>query len=297
MADFATPVTTPEARPTSNLTSFARTRPLTLFFLFAYAWSCSFWLLIPRVFLHGPLGFNESADLIIFLTGAFGPMMAALTTRWLSHRDLRICHLWTGTGSLLTGLLVGVTAFFVVAVLAPTLALLHAPLRAVHWSALLQWSTYAVNYSTFLGGPIPEEPGWRGFALPKLQARYGPYAASIILALFWAGWHLPLFWIKGWSSATPWQFLLILIGISFLFTAAANLSRFNVLVAIVLHASFNTSSGVVGALLSNVPQRDHPTLIYTFTVFATGSLLGAAILKFSGISASRAARTDVLTTD
>ena len=289
MADFASPIATPEAKPASILTSFARTRPLTLFFVLAYAWSWTFWLLIPRIFLHGALGFNEAADLIVFLTGAFGPMMAALATRWISHRDLRICHVWTGTRSLLIVLIVGVAAMFVISVVVPTLALLHAPLSAVHWSALMQWGTYAVNYSTFLGGPIPEEPGWRGFVLPKLQARYGPYSASIILAFFWAGWHLPLFWIKGWSSASPLQFLLILTGISFLFTAAANLSRFNVLVAIVLHASFNTSSGVGNALLANVPQRAHTMWIYTLTVFATGVLLGIAILKFSGISAGRAA--------
>jgi membrane protease YdiL (CAAX protease family) len=169
---------------------------------------------------------------------------------------------------------------FVTAVVAPAVALVKAPLPSLHWAILLHWSSYSVNYSTFLGGPINEEPGWRGFALPRLQSRYGPARASIILAGLWAAWHLPLFFeIPGWSSANPWQFLLILTGISFLFTAAANLAKFGVIVAIVLHACFNTSSALVNALTQDLPGRSHWMLVYTLTIFATGTLLGLAILE------------------
>jgi hypothetical protein len=81
--------------------------------------------------------------------------------------------------------------------------------------------------------------------------------ATLILAPLWAGWHLPLFQIRGWNTATPWQFLSILVGISFLFTAAANISKFNVVVAIVLHAFFDTSTGLGNALKNGLPRRSH----------------------------------------
>jgi uncharacterized protein len=108
---------------------------------------------------------------LLVTTGAFGPTVAALITRWLAHRDLKICRVWTGWYSLATGLAFGLGAFFIVTVLIPSAAIAKAPVYALHWSSLLHWSTYAFNYSTLLGGPLPEEPGWRGFVLPRLQQR------------------------------------------------------------------------------------------------------------------------------
>ncbi len=46
---------------------------------------------------------------------------------------------------------------------------------------------------TMIGGPLGEEFGWRGFALPNLQRKWGPIVASIVIGIVWALWHLPLF--------------------------------------------------------------------------------------------------------
>ena len=262
---------------------FAQTHPLILFFLLTYAWSWTFWLVVP------PFVSDKHSDIVyisLFIAGATGPTVGALLTRWLSHRDLKICPVWTGWSRVTTGLMVGLACFIVVTLIAPSIATTRAPARALHWGSLLHWSVYGINYSTLLGGPLNEEPGWRGFALPRLQARFGPVFATIILAPLWAAWHLPLFQIKGWSSATPWQFFLILIGISFLMTAAANLSKFSVIVAVVLHAFFNTSSGLGNALKSGLPIRAHEMTIYTFTVFLCGTVIGLAIIanRFSRIA-------------
>jgi len=227
----------------------------------------------------------DAAEITAFITGAFGPTVAALITRWLAHRDLKICLLWTGSRPTLVGLSVGLAAFFIATLVAPTGAIVRAPIYALHWAALLHWGTYGINYSTFLGGPVPEEPGWRGFALPRLQAHYGAFWASVILAPLWAAWHLPLFWIMpGWTSASPGQFALILLGISFLLTWAANLGRFSILIAIVLHAFFNTSSGLGNALSSNLPRRSHEMWIYTLVVFMGGFACGLAFLGKRRIS-------------
>ena len=276
MADSTHPVV--ESRPV--LVRFAQKRPLTLFFLLAYAWAWTCFLVVPRLICRMTLGADfDTYDLILILTGACGPTVAALIIRWLADRDLKICRVWTGWRSLATGLACGLGAFFVVTLLAPSAALVKAPVYALHWPALLHWSTYGINYSTFLGGPVQEEPGWRGFALPRLQERYGPVWATLILAPLWAGWHLPLFQVEGWSSASPWQYLLIVVGISFLLTAATNIAKFNVVVAIVLHAFFNTSSGLIGVLTNGLPPRSQVTLIYAFAVFVGGVVVGLALLR------------------
>src|SRR5690554_6417831 len=46
-------------------------------------------------------------------------------------------------------------------------------------------------------GPIPEEIGWRGFALDHLEKHYNWSVSSIMLGFFWAFWHLPMFFIEG----------------------------------------------------------------------------------------------------
>jgi uncharacterized protein len=265
----------------SRLTRFSRSRPLAVFFLVAYAWSWSFWLLVPRTLLRHEGSRSDVVELGLFLVGACGPSVAALVTQWLASGNLRICYVWTGWKPLLMGAVAGVLCFVVATVIGPALALVHAPFRQLNWPALAHLSTYGVNYSTFVGGPINEEPGWRGFALPRLQEHFGPYLASLILAILWAGWHIPLFYVQGWTTSSPWQLVLILIGVSFLLTAAANLSQFNILVAILLHALFNTSAGLVNALTHGLPPRAFPQTSYALTVLLGGVVLGTMSLAFA----------------
>jgi uncharacterized protein len=66
-----------------------------------------------------------------------------------------------------------------------------APVLAeVSWSALAV--ALAVRFVNPLDGPLGEEPGWRGYALPLLQADRAPLAAGLVLAPVVALWHLPL---------------------------------------------------------------------------------------------------------
>src|SRR3954468_12050186 len=60
----------------------------------------------------------------------------------------------------------------------------------------------------FIG--LGEEPGWRGFALPRLQGGHSPVAASLILAPIWAVWHVPLFGNEFAAAVIP-AFLISLV--------------------------------------------------------------------------------------
>jgi membrane protease YdiL (CAAX protease family) len=46
---------------------------------------------------------------------------------------------------------------------------------------------------TFLSGPLNEEAGWRGFALPRLQEKHSALGSSLFLGFLWACWHLPFY--------------------------------------------------------------------------------------------------------
>src|SRR5215212_1832981 len=57
---------------------------------------------------------------------------------------------------------------------------------------------FGVRLINPLDGPLGEDPGWRGFALPGLQGLgYSPLLATVVLAVLITGWHLPLFFMGG----------------------------------------------------------------------------------------------------
>lgn len=99
---------------------------------------------------------------------------------------------------------------------------------------------------------IGEEPGWRGFALPRLQKQYGPIIGTLILGTLHGVWHLPalltpMFDPFTWTGFT--HFVLTAIAATFLYTWVYNGSRGNVWIAIVLHASGNAATQLTSALI------------------------------------------------
>jgi membrane protease YdiL (CAAX protease family) len=87
-----------------------------------------------------------------------------------------------------------------------------------------------------------EEIGWRGFALPRLLRRFGPWIASVILGVIWAVWHLPLFRMPGmpqYGSPFP-AFVIYTISLSVILTFLALGTRGSVIIATLFHGAVNT---------------------------------------------------------
>jgi membrane protease YdiL (CAAX protease family) len=103
-------------------------------------------------------------------------------------------------------------------------------------------SVFSVFIITLTAGPLGEELGWRGYALGIFQKRYSPLSAALILGLLWGFWHLPLWFISGFSGKDLLiyiiSFLLAIISTSILITYFYNKSR-NILIAMWIHFWFN----------------------------------------------------------
>jgi len=126
------------------------------------------------------------------------------------------------------------------------------------------------NYN-LLGGPLFEEPGWRGFLQPRLEEVMSPWIAATFVGVMWAAWHIPLFFVT-WTSASPLSFLLIEVGVSILIAFAFHSSGNAVLIATLMHSAFNASSRFIGPFLGNTPTRSRPSaemlLVFTYLTAA-----------------------------
>lgn len=103
--------------------------------------------------------------------------------------------------------------------------------------------TFFLYNLVFFG--LGEEAGWRGFALPRMQGRFNALTASIVLTVFWALWHWPLFLYRpGYTvmdvaGAVGW--VLSLLTGSILLTWLYNASRGSVLIAAVFHSTIDVA--------------------------------------------------------
>jgi membrane protease YdiL (CAAX protease family) len=112
-------------------------------------------------------------------------------------------------------------------------------------------------------GALSEEPGWRGFALPRLQAKFSPLISGLIIGVVWAVWHAPgkFGGIEASSlSDTLVEWILIVL-ITIIFNWLFNRTQGSILVTALIHPAMNTTGNFltpsIGALI----------LILVFTVF------------------------------
>ncbi|MFN3596033.1 MAG: type II CAAX prenyl endopeptidase Rce1 family protein [Rubricoccaceae bacterium] len=245
-----------------------RRHPLAFFFALAYGLSWAAWA--PLVLAEwGTLPVRPTPYL--HLLGSLGPAAAAFATarafggraalRDLAGRLLRwrVPLVWHGVAWLAP-----LALFFVSVVVAWLVWGQSWDAAAFGRSAeypgmplLVYWAVSVLFYG------YGEETGWRGFALPHLQAGRSALAATLLLSLGWALWHVPLFvFSPGLSQmdaagVAGWLFSIVTGAI--LFTWLFNGTQGSVLVAAVFHGTMDvvflspeppSVAGVLGALVT-----------------------------------------------
>jgi len=240
--------------------SLVRRYPLITFFVLAYAIS---WVGLPL--------YAAGVWPIPFL--ATGPLIAALIVipitqgkaglRKLGSRMIRwrVGWIWyvVAVGLPLAVLLLTVVLNVALGAGAPSMAGV-GPL-----STLL--IVFAVRLINPLDGPMGEEPGWRGFALPGLQTSRSPLVTTMILAVLITGWHLPTFFLEG--GFQPSIFVggvLGTIAVTFWYTWLFNHTGGSVLITLVSHATQGTIQ--TGAPWSSSADVAQAILVYAFVASA-----------------------------
>lgn len=127
-------------------------------------------------------------------------------------------------------------------------------------------------------GPLGEELGWRGFALPRLLNRYGPVIASLVLGVVWTFWHVPMMlWspgasipsFMGLSSFAVAVYLVQVTSITILMTWLFLRTDGSVLLAVLAHLTFNTAEAAVyGGLPDLAVTQERSVYLVTVALFA-----------------------------
>jgi CAAX protease family protein len=216
-----------------------------LFILGAYAISWAIWLCPGhfRTVVHvaiGGLTFDFPMRSLNLLLGDIGPGVSATVVVGLTEGRAGVRHLW----SRLTDWKLPAVWILFVCLLMPLLqsiALLGFWLwggRIGDTGPLIRWPLLIILNLPF--SPIWEEIGWRGFLLPRLEAKYTGLLASVILASVWAPWHLPIYW----GSSFEWWFwfLAMVFALAILFTWVYNSSRGSLVPVVLLHVMANTTN-------------------------------------------------------
>jgi uncharacterized protein len=105
------------------------------------------------------------------------------------------------------------------------------------------WTIIPISLSLFISSGMGEEFGWRGYVLPRFQAKWNALTSSIILGLIWASWHIPFFFITsaGLYQKNFWEWVPQMLLGSVIYTWIFNNTKGSVLAAALFHASFNTT--------------------------------------------------------
>jgi uncharacterized protein len=152
----------------------------------------------------------------------------------------------------------------------------------------------SIPFTLFLplpGGPVLEEGGFRGFALPRLQHLYGPLVGTIILGALWGLWHLAFFFGPVAQTGPDATFVSVsitfvlftigLIGLSVIMTWVLNNCGGSVLMAILAHFAFDLVQPFGALFPSTTPYYDNPVHIQGMGIAIVFSIAALIIIVFT----------------
>jgi len=244
--------------------ALAKRHPLVTFFTLTYLIS---WL--PLLFGGGnfPFGPLIATLIVVALIGGKTELKAwwGRVSRWRGGVG------WYTLAILLPFAINGVAAVLAV--------LLGAPFPSA--AAIARWPELLITFPLYLIalGPLGEEPGWRGFAMPRLEPGRSALAASLVLGILVAAWHLPLV-VMGKQSVVV---LLAILAAQIMYTWLANRTNGSVLIVMLAHAAQGGIGGeYFGAMFSGAGA-----MLETELLVAIQCLVALGIVLLAGPNLGR----------
>ena len=220
---------------------------ITHFFILSFVISWLLWL--PPLLRSNNLAQLPQFTEIFGMFAPFGPFIAAFwLTRNHSGRD-GMKELWKRGWSFDFNKKWLFPAIFLMPVIGLiSIAILKLMKRSIDWEAGISFgAAIPIFIFIYLLNALPEEYGWRGYALQPMQNRFNALTASLILGAIWGLWHLPLHFIEGTvqSNIPVYQFILQQMVLAIFYTWLFNNTKGSVFISILFHAIAN----IVGAAI------------------------------------------------
>jgi uncharacterized protein len=225
-------------------------RNLMIFFLIAFG---STWIKDALEFIFNvkmPTSMTDPAILFVLfigIPGAFGPTFAAFLITGISEGKPGMKALWKRFWNRNAGLKWLLVALVFYDVIRLSANLIARTLDGQAYPILVLpdplWSYIPALVTPFILSGMGEEFGWRGYALPRFQARWSALTSSLLLGVIWACWHLLFFFIptatlygRSFLEWAPW-----IVMSSVIYTWLFNNTKGSVLIAALFHATANYS--------------------------------------------------------
>jgi uncharacterized protein len=276
-------------------------RDLVGFFAFSHGWTWLFWAIAALL----STSIWEMPGVIFFYIGGTGVMLGGLVLSGvvygrsgLKELGRRIADPRLIPGRWWAAILLTFPALTLIA--AALVTLTGASPEPFNLSGARDLLTHPAQLLIFLFfiliiGPLPEEIGWRGYLLDRLQLRWSALTASLMIAAVWWLWHLPLFLLPGYFDAFghappgPLDFLYGILPAAILYTWVYNNSNRSVLAVILFHFLQNLSGEFLG-ISAEVRQIQ----LILMVVMAVGVVLwwGPKTLRRDGQMPQPAARLE-----
>jgi len=214
-------------------------------------WACFFTVASGAVPEHTLL------STFLLLLGTFAPGLTALGLTAQFEGNAGVLALLGRIGRWRVAWQYYLFAVTYIAAIKLTAALIHRAVTGA-WPRFGTEAWYLMAAAIIFSTPVQagEEVGWRGYALPRLAARFGWAGASLLLGLIWAVWHLPQFFLRQ-SDTYGQSFLIFVLQVTAVSVAMAWLyARTNgsLLLTMLMHAAVNNTKDIVP---STVPGATH----------------------------------------